>query len=277
MLDWDDIIVVQKNWIGECDGYSFDFKIKQNGRISDTNCMNIWVREPTSVLQAAFIVVRPNSLLDCIANHSRDHYGKLDIEAINPFTNNYLPVYVSEEVPYPDARDVYVGIPSKSEFDKDFAERVGLTPVTPNTSYTEEEICKLAQKLCIGGYPVSSKIQDWLISRQRYWGTPIPLIHCKDCGVQPVPFEELPVILPSLREDVAGKALNDFLKVSAWKNTTCPKLVGSNMRLALHVSSIFLLVFKDIYFSDVMVMRSVILTQWILSLIQAGTTYDIPM
>lgn len=230
LLDWDDIIVVQKNWIGECDGYSFDFKIKQADCISDTNCLNIWVRDPLSVLEAAFIVVRPNSFLDTIANHSRDEYGKLGIEVLNPFTNDYLPVYVSEKVPYPAERDVYVGVPSTSEFDADFAKHVGLTITSSKICHTRDEICSLAQKWCIGGYPVSSKIQDWLISRQRYWGTPIPIVHCSNCGVQPVPYDQLPVTLPPLPADVeSGKAPTDFLKLSDWKKTTCPKLVGNHL------------------------------------------------
>lgn len=221
---------MQKNWIGECDGYSFDFKIKQAGRISDTNCLNIWVSDPLSVLQAGFIVVRPNSFLDSIANHLTDQYGKLDLEVLNPFTNDCLPVYVSEKVPYPPERDVYVGVPSTSEFDSNFAKLVGLAITPSKTYYTREDICNLAQKWCIGGYPVSSKIQDWLISRQRYWGTPIPIIHCSNCGVQPVPYNKLPVTLPPLQVDVEpGKALNDFLKLSDWKKTTCPKLVGNNL------------------------------------------------
>lgn len=215
---------MQKNWIGKCDGYSFDFKIKKADRLSDTNCLNIWVHDPLSVLQAAFIAVRPNSFLDNMANHSKDQYGKIDLEVVNPFTNDCLPVYVSEEVPYPPERDVYVGVPSKSEFDSDFMKRMGIAPTPSKASYTREEICDLAQKWCIGGYPVSSKIQDWLISRQRYWGTPIPIIHCSNCGVQPVPYDELPVTLPPLQGDIElGKVLNDFLKLSNWKKTTCPK------------------------------------------------------
>ena len=221
---WLDVVDLQKNWIGDCDGYSFDFKIVGMNKDNDYNFLNIWVQDYASVLDAEFIVVQPDSLVDIISAHSRDSNGKLPLEVMNPFTNSSLPIYVDNDVPYPFARNVYVGVPSRSQFDREFAKNIGLKS-RPRTPICEaDQVCETAEKLGIGGYLVSSRLQDWLISRQRYWGTPIPVVHCGKCGTHPVPYDQLPVTLPPLPKDYkVGKSLNTFLKSSAWRKTQCPK------------------------------------------------------
>ncbi|KAI9864667.1 MAG: Leucyl-tRNA synthetase, mitochondrial [Trichoglossum hirsutum] len=76
----------------------------------------------------------------------------------------------------------------------------------------------------LGQFVESWKIRDWLISRQRYWGTPIPMIHCEGCGAVPVPEDQLPVELPKLEGDwLRGKGGNPLQSVPEWVNTECPR------------------------------------------------------
>ncbi|XP_069811801.1 leucine--tRNA ligase, mitochondrial-like, partial [Dendropsophus ebraccatus] len=90
-------------------------------------------------------------------------------------------------------------------------------------------ITKQAQDDGVGGHLTSSKLRDWLISRQRYWGTPIPIIHCSSCGTVPVPYDDLPVGLPTVSA-FTGKGSSPLAKVLEWKNCKCPRCAGAAVR-----------------------------------------------
>lgn len=139
-----------------------------------------------------------------------------------------MPIIVTEEVEFPPFNDVNLGVPLKSEIDLQLIEKYDLMkPLKSlfNDNNDEEEmrqkIIAKAQKLAIGGdYKISSKLKDWLISRQRYWGTPIPIIHCESCGAVPVNEKDLPIKLPELEGDVVGQPLSQNAE---WLKCECPK------------------------------------------------------
>lgn len=93
-----------------------------------------------------------------------------------------------------------------------------------STSQAREEIVAWLEERGVGRAQTTYKMRDWLISRQRYWGAPIPIIHCEKCGAVPVPDEQLPVELPELDDfKPKGGATSALANATDWVNTTCPK------------------------------------------------------
>ena len=145
---------------------------------------------------------------------------------VNPLTNEKIPIFVGDYVLSSYGTGIVMGVPAHDERDFKFAKKYDLNIKTvikadkeaksnPNIAYTGDGILVnsgpyngLTSEVAIGkisGYlesknlgekSVQYRMRDWLISRQRYWGTPIPIIYCKDCGTVPVPEKDLPVLLP---------------------------------------------------------------------------------
>lgn len=215
--NWRDIIKLQQHWIGDCNGVCFDFRIKGD-TINDI--LTVWTPKPELITNATFLTVKPGSKLDNYDFDMINGVKKLKIKAENPLTGELIPIFVTSDLEYEIFSDVYLGISSDNENDKNFATHMGLSlkndePLLlaeDQIKKLQEEVCKKAQKLNMGGYWTSAKLQDWLISRQRYWGTPIPIIHCKSCGAVPVPQDQLPVLLPQSASEKNN-----------WTNTNCPK------------------------------------------------------
>ncbi|KAH0946768.1 hypothetical protein HN011_011740 [Eciton burchellii] len=224
LKEWKDIIKMQKHWIGNCDGTNFDFELVSE--IPDfPKTINLWTDMPEFVENAKFIAISSTNILN-----RQEYTYDIDVDikglnakVLNPFSGEALPIFVTDKLVYPPWRQIRLGIPSASMDDLKFSELVGI-PFTRHSirSYEQQqekitEILGKAKEWGIGGYPVSSRLQDWLISRQRYWGTPIPIIHCTNCGVLPVPRDQLPVMLPS---SISTKNLHDK---KDWLQTKCHK------------------------------------------------------
>lgn len=175
--------------------------------------------------------------MDRIADNKDKTGVKLEnIFAINPANNEKVPVFISDYVLAGYGTGAVMAVPAHDERDFAFAQKFNL-PIKEvvskenilinsdkfNGLNSDDAIKKITE--FIGGKMTNNyRLRDWLVSRQRYWGCPIPVIHCKKCGNVPVPESELPVILPEIsdflpRED--GKS--PLAKATDWLNVKCPK------------------------------------------------------
>lgn len=180
--------------------------------------------------------------------------------AVHPFTGERIPIYVCDYVLATYGTGIVMGVPAHDQRDFEFAKKYGLPikvvikPVDGELSEpldkayeeygvmvqsgkftgltSEEGISAVADELKamgLGGREVQFHLRDWLVSRQRYWGAPIPMIHCPRCGVVPVPEEELPVRLPEV-VDYAPKGKSPLESVPEFINTKCPRCGGDAKR-----------------------------------------------
>ncbi len=179
--------------------------------------------------------------------------------AINRLTNEKVPIWIADYVILSYGTGAVMGVPAHDERDFAFAKKYNLSirvVIVPqgyqgeefNTAYIDpgtminsgsfsslssevgwENICTYLEKQGWGKRAVSYKLRDWLISRQRYWGAPIPIIYCPKCGAMPVPEKDLPVLLP---EDAEFKPTGESpLKYNEkFVNTTCPHCGGKATR-----------------------------------------------
>ncbi len=173
--------------------------------------------------------------------------------AINPINNKIIPIYISDYVLASYGTGAVMGVPSHDERDYDFAKKYGLPIVrvvkgangqnddlpfcedgiivnSPEfDGLTSEEarkaiINKLVQIGC-GSYKTNYRLRDWLVSRQRYWGAPIPVIHCDKCGIVPVPYADLPVKLP-YDVEFTPDGESPLAKHEGFMNVKCPVCGG---------------------------------------------------
>jgi len=183
--------------------------------------------------------------------------------AINPLNNEEVPIYVANFVIMEYGTGAIMSVPAHDQRDYDFAKKYDIpikVVIVPegykgeirnlileeayvddgilidsgqfsglSSEMARKEITRFVEEKGWGKAVVNYKLRDWGISRQRYWGTPIPIIYCKDCGIVPVPDDELPVVLP---EDVkiTGKGGSPLLESESFIKVKCPRCRGDARR-----------------------------------------------
>lgn len=226
--EWNDVIKMQKNWFGKPNGYNFQLSLfHTNPENKKMETISVWTDKPEQLLNPGFIAIKSNHFLNGNAKNGR----LLDIAVKNPFNEGALiPLVVCNELEYRPHCDTYIGIPAENDIDRDLADRlwISFNDEKPDEK-NRESILKKAKKEKIGGHPVSAHFQDWLVSRQRYWGTPIPIIHCSKCGTLPVPEGSLPVVLLDASFDDTGKPI-PLSNRSDWYTTECHKCGNKNAK-----------------------------------------------
>ena len=294
------VLTMQRNWIGRSEGARVKFALAESRvpsperqapsaerRAPTAGTIEVFTTRIDTIFGANFIMLAPEHAL--VQEWSREEgasefrakmqrfqgqdrtarmTGEVEKEgfdtgrtAINPFTNQPVPVWVANFVLGEYGTGAVMGVPGHDQRDFEFARKYNL-PVTivvraegqPSTSdaMTEaydgpgtivnsgefngldaadaiEKMSAAAEARGIGERTIQYRLKDWGISRQRYWGTPIPVVYCEQCGMVPVPSDELPVALPKIAE-FSGRGDSPLAQVPEFVNTICPECGGPARR-----------------------------------------------
>ena len=171
--------------------------------------------------------------------------------AINPVNGKEIPIYISDYVMMGYGTGAIMAVPAHDQRDYEFAKKFGIDIIEvikggdmsveaytgdgemvnseflngmTNKKDSIEKMAAWLQEKCIGEKGVQYKMNDWAFNRQRYWGEPIPIVHCPDCGMVAVPYNELPLKLPAVDNFEPGKdGESPLAKIESFVNCTCPK------------------------------------------------------
>jgi leucyl-tRNA synthetase len=278
----DDVLTMQRNWIGRSEGAWIDFAVE--GRDEP---VRVFTTRPDTLFGATFFVVAADAPLAaelCAPEQRADFEAyrekvrtETDIErlaagrpktgvplnrhAVNPVNGEKIPVYASDYVLAHYGTGAIMAVPAHDQRDLEFARAMGLPvrvvidtgepdpaetgiatsgegALVNSGEYTgvgsKDAITAITADLerrGVGTKAVTYRLRDWLLSRQRYWGTPIPIIHCPGCGLVPVPDDQLPVRLPEtgyqLRPEDGKSPLES---AEEWVRVACPSCGGEARR-----------------------------------------------
>jgi len=240
------IKIQQRNWIGRSEGALLKFLI-HNSQFS----IEVFTTRADTLVGATYVVLAPEHELveqlknqiknfNEVDNYKKEVKNKTEIErtndekektgielkgvkAINPATNEEIPIWIADYVLNNYGTGAIMAVPSHDERDLAFAKKYNLPikEITLDWNLLE----KFGKKV------VKFKLRDWVFSRQRYWGEPIPVVHCPDCGIVPLKEKDLPLKLPKVKNyQPTDNGESPLAAISKWVNTKCPKCGGKAKR-----------------------------------------------
>ena len=284
----DKIKAQQKNWIGRSEGAEVTFKIADSDET-----LTVYTTRPDTLFGATYMVVAPehhmiDKLSDKITNMDEieeyKHQASLKsdferselnkektgceikgIKAINPLTNEEIPIWISDYVLITYGTGAIMAVPGHDTRDHEFAKKFHLpiiqvikpvdetiecdidkeaftdveTGILINSGFlndlpvveAKKKVIAFLEDNHIGKKQVNYKLRDWVFSRQRYWGEPIPMVYCEKCGWVPIPEEELPLKLPEVEDyEPSENGESPLARHTEWVNTTCPHCGGKAKR-----------------------------------------------
>jgi leucyl-tRNA synthetase len=258
-LDWPErVLAMQRNWIGRSEGAEILFRVDE----LDIDIPVFTTRPDTLYGSTFFVLAPEHPLIDRLAEQSRGgdeiraYVRKAGARpaaeraagtktgvftgffATNPVNDAQIPIWVADYVLMDYGTGAIMAVPAHDDRDGEFAERFDLPikvvvsddgKLVDSAQFSDlphEEAAKAIVDWLgsrgRGRPAVSYRLRDWGYSRQRYWGCPIPIVYCDDCGIVPVPEEELPVILPEI-EDYKPKGIPPLAQAEDWVRVPCPQ------------------------------------------------------
>jgi len=242
--------IMQRNWIGKSEGVEIDFPIvnvtnsphnmTDSPHLSVGNQekkLKVYTTRPDTLFGVTYMVLAPEHPLVVELTrgtkyekpvekykarvkhetlHEREESSSKEgvftgAYAVNPANNEEIPIWISDYVLMEYGTGAVMAVPAHDQRDFEFAKKNNL-PIKQAEPFTGE----------IGVRKTNYKLRDWLVSRQRYWGAPIPIIYCDMCGIVPVPEKDLPVKLP-MDVEFTGKGASPLTQSKNFMNVKCPK------------------------------------------------------
>ncbi|MBN1498163.1 MAG: leucine--tRNA ligase [Spirochaetes bacterium] len=205
--------------------------------------------------------IRNQSMFDRMSDDKEKEGIDTGLKIVNPFNGDIVPLYVGNFVLMGYGTGAIMAVPAHDTRDFAFAKKFGIpvklvidnpkAPIDVNAmqdAYVDEGVCvnsaqfnglpnmeaiekisDYAEQQGFGKREVNFRIRDWLVSRQRYWGCPIPMVYCEKCGIVPVPEKDLPVLLPT-DVDFRGDSQSPLIQMDGFRDTKCPKCGGRARR-----------------------------------------------
>jgi leucyl-tRNA synthetase len=254
---------MQEKWIGRSKGAEFTFMVGDGSitvfttrpetihgvtflAISKDNIELLPILDPIKQQELNDYIESKHTHVSHLTNRSAPDTCSglyLGIDAIHPLNGSKLPIYVADYVVSDFAHGCVMGVPAHDERDNAFAKAHGITIRQViddenkminsheidgmNVEQATNVVIEQAERDGIGKASVQYRLRDWLVSRQRYWGAPIPIIHCPQCGPVPVPEDQLPIKLPEqglsdINKLSGSGGTSPLARYSEWVNVKCP-------------------------------------------------------